>query len=421
MIYTKKQRALMAKWQTNSLKRFNILEGSVSSGKTWISLVLWAFWVKTMPQDALYMMCAKSLTTLKRNCLMLLQELIGESNFSFSTNTKEGQLFGRKILLEGANDIRSESKIRGLTLQGAYCDELTQFPQDFFVMLTSRLRLPGAKLFGTTNPDAPSHWLKVNYIDRQEELDLLDVKFTLDDNTTLPDDYVRNIKKEYTGVFYERFILGLWTLAEGIIYPMYKDAIVDILPHDEKGKTRPIQEFMVSIDYGTMNAFAALLWAHVDDVWYVVKEYYYSGRSKGLTKTDQEYADDLKEWIKEAWEIQGSNPVVTTLGGSQVRKIKTIIDPSAASFIALLGKSEWARVLPADNDVINGIMETARALQSGKVRILSRCRNLINELGGYVWDDKCIDDRPKKENDHACDALRYFVKSTKIAVARREK
>ena len=411
----------MGLWQTDRLKRFNILEGSVSSGKTWISLVLWAFWVKTMPQDVLYMMCAKSLTTLKRNCLMLLQELIGESNFQFSTNTKEGYLFGRKILLEGANDIRSESKIRGLTLQGAYCDELTQFPQDFFVMLTSRLRLPGAKLFGTTNPDAPSHWLKVDYIDRQEELDLLDVKFTLDDNTTLPEDYVTNIKKEYTGVFYERFILGLWTLAEGIIYPMYKDAIVDILPHDDKGKIRPIQEFMVSIDYGTMNAFAALLWAHIDDVWYVIKEYYYSGRAKGLTKTDQEYADDLKEWIKEAWEIQGSHAIVTTLGGSVVRKIKTIIDPSAASFIALLGKSEWARVLPADNDVINGIMETARALQSGKVKILSRCKNLINELGGYVWDDKCIDDRPKKEYDHAADALRYFVKSTKIAVARREK
>ena len=170
-----------------------------------------------------------------------------------------------------------------------------------------------------------------------------------------------------------------------------------------------------------MNAFAALLWAHIDNVWYVIKEYYYSGRSKGLTKTDQEYADDLKVWIKDAWEYQGSNPAITTLGGSTVRKIKTIIDPSAASFIALLGKSEWARVLPADNDVINGIMETARALQGGKIKILARCKNLINELGGYVWDDKCIEDRPKKENDHACDALRYFVKSTKIAVARREK
>ena len=258
-------------WQTNRLKRLNILEGSVSSGKTWISLVLWAFWVKTMPLDGLYMMCAKSLTTLKRNCLLPLQELVGESNFSFSISTKEGKLFGRKILLEGANDMRSEGKIRGLTLQGAYCDEITQFPEDFFAMLLSRLRKHGAKLFGTTNPDAPSHWLKKKYIDRANELDLLDMRFLLEDNTTLPEDYVENIKKEYTGVFYERFIRGLWTLAEGIIYPMYEDALVDDYPRDERGEPLPVQEYMVSIDYGTMNAFAALLWAHRGDTWYAEK------------------------------------------------------------------------------------------------------------------------------------------------------
>ena len=409
-------------WQTDKLKRINLLEGSVSSGKTWISLVLWAFWVKTMPQDGLYMMCAKSLTTLKRNCLLLLQELIGETNFSFSISTKEGQLFGRKVLLEGANDIRSESKIRGLTLQGAYCDELTQFPEDFFAMLLSRLRMPGAKLFGTTNPDAPSHWLKVKYIDRQNDLDLLDVKFLLDDNTTLPADYVENIKKEYIGVFYERFILGLWTLAEGIIYPMYKDAIIYELPRDDKGEILPVQEYMVSIDYGTMNAFAALLWAKRGDTWIAEKEYYYSGRAKGTTKTDQEYADDLKVWIADAWETQKANPVHSTLGGGSVqRKIKTIIDPSAASFIALLGKQDWPRVLPADNDVINGIMETARALQSGKIKILNTLKAWAGEAGGYVWDDKSVEDKPKKENDHLMDSTRYFVKTTHIAAPKRER
>ena len=359
--------------------------------------MLWAFWVKTMPLDGLYMMCAKSLTTLKRNCLLPLQELVGESNFSFSISTKEGKLFGRKILLEGANDMRSEGKIRGLTLQGAYCDEITQFPEDFFAMLLSRLRKHGAKLFGTTNPDAPSHWLKKKYIDRANELDLLDMRFLLEDNTTLPDDYVENIKKEYTGVFYERFIRGLWTLAEGIIYPMYEDALIDDVPRDNKDEPLPVQEYMVSIDYGTMNAFAALLWAHRGDYWIAEKEYYYSGRDKGLTKTDQEYADELKTWIAPAWQEQSARPVRSTLGGGAVqRKIKTIIDPSASSFIALLGKSEWARVLPADNDVINGIMETARAMQSGKIKVLRRCRHWIEEAGGYVWDEKTAEDRPKK-------------------------
>ena len=422
MIYTKKQRELMGLWQTNKLKRINLLEGSVSSGKTWISLVLWAFWVKTSPIDELYLMCAKSLTTLKRNCLVLLQELVGESNFTYSIASKEGTLFGRKVLLEGANDARSEGKIRGLTLMGAYCDELTQFPQDFFAMLLSRLRVAGAKLFATTNPDAPSHWLKKKYIDRANELDLLDLRFLLDDNTTLPKDYVENIKREYTGVFYERFILGLWTLAEGIIYPMYKDAVVQSLPKDENENVYPIQEFMVSIDYGTMNAFAALLWAKIGDVWYAIKEYYYSGRAKGTTKTDSEYANELKAWIADAWQMQKANPVRSMLGGGMVtRKIKTIIDPSAASFIALLGKSEWAHVLPADNDVINGIMETARAIQWGRIKVLSSLKNTIGELAGYVWDEKSVEDRPKKENDHACDALRYFVKTTHIAIAKREK
>ena len=223
MIYTQKQRALMELWRTNRLRRLNILEGSVSSGKTWVSLVLWAFWVKTMPEGGLYLMCAKSLTTLKRNCLLLLQELVGESNFTFSVPAKEGTLFGRRILLEGANDSRSESKIRGLTLQGAYCDELTQFPEDFFAMLLSRLRMPGAKLIATTNPDTPRHWLKTAYLDRADELDLLDVQFLLDDNTVLPEEYVYNIKREYTGVYYERYILGRWVLAEGIIYRDFAD------------------------------------------------------------------------------------------------------------------------------------------------------------------------------------------------------
>lgn len=195
----------------------------MSSGKTWVSLVLWAFWVKTMPDTGLFLMCAKSITTLKRNCLLLLQDLVGESNFVFSTSSKEGMLFGRRIILEGANDIRSESKIRGLSLQGAYCDELTQFPQDFFAMLLSRLRLPGAKLIATTNPDTPRHWLKTEYIDRAEELDFLDVKFLIDDNTTLPPDYVESIKREYVGVYYERFIKGRWVIAEGLIYRDYAD------------------------------------------------------------------------------------------------------------------------------------------------------------------------------------------------------
>ena len=409
MIYTPKQRALMELWRTNNLRRINLLEGSVSSGKTWISLVLWAFWVKTMPDDpnCLYLMSARSLTTLKRNCLLLLQSLVGEGNFTFSISAKEGQLFGRNILLEGANDAQAEAKIRGLTLQGAYCDELTKMQEDFFSMLLSRLRLPGAKLFATTNPDAPSHWLKADYIDRGAELDFLDVKFTIDDNTTLPPEYVENIKREYTGVFYERFILGNWTLAEGLIYPMYADAIAE--PPEERdkdGNLLPPEQYALSLDYGTMNAFAAGLWAKYGAVWYMVDEYYYSGRDEGVQKTDEEYAAALDAF--------------TDGIGNEVQKLKTIIDPSAASFIALLRKRGKYRVIPADNAVLDGIRETATCMQTGKIKIAPKCKAWKTEVQGYVWDESTAEDRPVKVGDHMMDATRYMVKTMQLAKPHRE-
>ena len=391
----------MELWRTNKLRRINLLEGSVSSGKTWISLVMWAFWVKTMPAtpDTLYLMSARSLTTLKRNCLLLLQALVGESNFTFSINSKEGLLFGRRIILEGANDSQAEAKIRGLTLQGAYCDELTKMQPDFFAMLLGRLRLPGAKLFATTNPDAPGHWLKTDYIDRADELDFLDVRFLIDDNTTLPKDYVDSIKREYTGVFYQRFILGEWTLAEGLIYPMFEDAI-QAPPNGEPEK------YVLSIDYGTQNPFAALLWAKYenDKTWYAIREYYYSGRTTGIQKTDNDYADDMD--------------IFTAAIGNEYVKLKTIIDPSAASFIALLRRRGKYNVIPADNAVLDGIRETAMCLQNGNIKISPNCVNWKMEAQGYVWADTDSADIPVKEGDHLQDATRYFVKTMKIVKPR---
>ena len=396
----------MELWRKNKLHRINILEGSVSSGKTWISLVLWAFWVKTMPEDKLYMMCAKSRTTLKRNCLLLLQELVGEANFTFSASVTEGRLFGRRILFESAYDARSEAKIRGITLQGAYCDEVTEMQKDFFAMLLSRLRLPGAKLIGTTNPGSPGHWLKTEYLDRKHELDMLDMRFLIDDNTTLPKDYVANIKREYTGVFYKRFILGLWVMAEGSIYPMYEDALVKELPSGEP------YEYSMSIDYGTQNAFAAILWARWknDSTWYAVDEYYYSGRDTGRLKTDQDYADDIYEFTRQVREWAKRRRIAGELFGQY--QLEVIIDPSAASFIAQLGRYPEYVVIQGNNDVINGIRETASALQNGKIKIYDRLRNWIDEARGYVWQNGT--DSPVKENDHAMDAMRYFVKTKEI-------
>ena len=246
--FTKKQNELMRLFKQSRLPRLTVLQGSVRSGKTWISLILWAFWVASRPKEYLYMMCAKSLQTLKRNCLFPLQELIGEKNFTFSLSTKEGVLFGRKIMLEGANDARSEGKIRGITLGGAYCDELTLFPKDFFTMLLSRLSAPGAKLLATTNPDVPTHWLKKEYLDNENLADdLLSVFFSIDDNTTLPQEYVSSLKKEYTGVFFDRFILGKWVVAEGAIYRVFTDNIPAFAAPEELPRLDIIN---VGIDWG---------------------------------------------------------------------------------------------------------------------------------------------------------------------------
>ncbi len=257
-VYTEKQLSLLKLWKTNQLKRLNILVGSVRSGKTWISLVLWAFFVATSPKDGKYLMVAKTLTSLKRNCLDLLEMLIGSAYFTFSLSKKEGELFGRKVYLEGVNDARSESKIRGMTLNGAYCDELTLFTEDFFNMLLSRLSCKGAKLIGTTNPDSPTHWLKKNYLDKGDKLDMLKMDFLIDDNTFLDPEYVENLKKEYTGVFYERFILGKWVMAEGLIYPLFAEHADRYFI--KRNEIPSLKYIHIGVDFGgnkSQHAFAA--------------------------------------------------------------------------------------------------------------------------------------------------------------------
>jgi PBSX family phage terminase large subunit len=204
------------KFLKDDLRRINLLYGSVRSGKTWISLLKWAIWVGQQAQDKQFLMVGKTITTLKRNCLVLLEELIGD-NITYSISQKKAVIFGRTVWLEGANDERSESKIRGMTLMGVYIDELTQIPQDFYLMALSRLSEKGAVFLATTNPDHPKHYVKTEIIDN----DLLDkqvIKFLIDDNIFLDETYKDNLKKEYSGVFYQRFILGEFVRAEGIIF-----------------------------------------------------------------------------------------------------------------------------------------------------------------------------------------------------------
>ena len=285
-VYTEKQLKLMRMWRRGELKRLNILEGSVRSGKTWISLVLWAFWVACMPRDGAYLMVAKTLTSLRRNVLDLLTELVGGNNFSYSLSKKEARLFGRLVYLEGVNDARAEGKIRGMTLTGAYCDELTLFTEDFFAMLLSRLSEHGAKLFATTNPDSPNHWLMLKYLKRADELDLLRLKFTIDDNDFLDKEYVEQLKREYTGVFFERFVLGKWAVAEGLIYPLFANTperfIIDAAPEG-------ITHAVIGVDFGgSKSAHAFALVGFTKDMRVVLlDEYYHVNKDAGKLSPEQ--------------------------------------------------------------------------------------------------------------------------------------
>lgn len=403
-MYSEKQKQLLRLFKQKELRRINILHGSVRSGKTWISLVLWAFWMLTMPKDAAYLMVAKTLTSLRRNCLDLLETLVGKSNFSYSLAAKQAVLFGRTVYLEGVNDARAESKIRGMTLQGAYCDELTLFTQDFFTMLLSRLSMPEAKLFGTTNPDSPNHWLKSEYLDRSQELDLMEMRFTIDDNEFLDPEYVRQLKREYTGVFYERFILGNWVIAEGLVYSMFseKEHVVHVLPeccaHPEKGQG----EYYISVDYGTKNPFSAGLWCVSGGGATRIAEYYYDGRKSKKPRTDEEHYAALEKLIRhEVW-----NSGRRTVESYPIQCV--VIDPSAASMIECIRRHGSFSVRAAKNDVIPGIGITGSLLAAGKLKIHADCKDCIREFGIYSWDEKAKGDQVIKENDHAMDDTRYF-------------
>jgi PBSX family phage terminase large subunit len=382
-----------------SLHRLNVLEGSVRSGKTFISLFMWSDFVASMPKASEFIMIGKTITSLKRNILELLVRIVGESNFTYSASQKEGWLWGRKVYLEGANDERSEGKIRGMTLSGAYCDEVTLWPESFFSMLLSRLSAFGAKMIATTNPDNPLHWLYTEYLDRPE-VNAYNPHFTLDDNPFLDPSYVDALKTEYVGMFYNRFILGLRVAAGGVIYDMYSEDtkhghLYDELPIDIEHR---LYRRYISIDYGTTNPCVFL--EIVDDCqgnYYLERERYYDSKAKATLrqKDDAEHADDLHNFVL----------------ADNLRSI--IIDPSAASFKVAIQK-KGLRTIDADNDVNDGIRLVGTLLAQGRLHINRKCINTRKEFVSYIWNDKRTEkgvEEPMKQSDHAMDALRYFCKT----------
>ena len=367
-------------------RRINLLTGSVRSGKTFVSLVKWALTAAASPAGAEFLMAGVTLRTLERNCLRPLAAVAGDG-WRYSLSAGRGELFGRAVWLEGAADSRAEARVRGLTLYGAYLDELTLIPREFYRMLLSRLSVPGASLWATTNPDHPRHWVMTEVI-ANDKVDRAVHEFRLSDNSFLGGEYVRQLKREYTGVFYQRYILGRWTAAEGAVYDMFDPAV-----HVTAEAERAYARYYVSCDYGTQNPCVFLLWGLCEGVWVLIREYYYDGRAAGRQKTDQDYAEDYEEFI----------------GGIRPRAV--IADPSAASFLVCL-RGRGVPVVPAANGVLDGIRTVAGLLAERKIVISGGCRQTIREFQSYRWDPRAAEageDKPLKQNDHAMDAVRYFA------------
>ena len=376
--FNPKQRELIRRLKADELARINILEGAVRSGKTWISLIVFALWVATKPRDATFLMVARTLTTLKRNCLELLQSLVGEDNFTYNLSQKQAKLFGRTVYLEGVNDARAEGKIRGMTLTGAYCDELTLFTEEFFSMLLSRLSMPGAKLFASTNPDSPLHWLNVKYLKRANELDMLVVKFTILDNETLDPAYVEALKNEYTGVFYKRFILGLWVVADGACYPRYadkpQDYIVDELPESagfisigvDFGGNRSLTTFVATAVHGNYDRLT------------VVKDHHIAGQKGDIDgdRVNREFIQFVNE-LRADYNI----PVKYVFADSEAQYLINGMRRAASALGISIGDSKKV-------EVVQRIICTNSLMNTGRFKVLRRCQLVQDGLMGAVWNPK---------------------------------
>lgn len=391
MPFTKKQQEFF----NNASHRWNFKIGATRSGKTYGDF----FWIakrirNRVNKEGASVILGVSKSTIERNILEPMRAKWGQDLVRTISTDNTCYLFGDRVHCLGAEKISQVSKIRGMSIKYCYGDEVAEWNKEIFELLKSRLDKSYSCFDGALNPEGPNHWLK-QFLD--SDADIYKQHYTIFDNPYLPSEFVEQLCKEYEGtVYYDRYILGNWALAEGLIYPMYEDCFADAT-----GNTP--EQYCLSIDYGTLNAFAAILWGKFGATWYALKELYYSGRDTGIQKTDVEYADMLDEFV------------------GSLTDLETIIDPSAASFITLLRKRRGKyKVTKANNDVADGLRETAVALKSGKIKISKTMKNWREEAGGYVWDPNVKEDKPLKINDHLMDAMRYFVKTKRILNALEE-
>lgn len=393
--------------------RINLWEGAIRSGKTISSLIAWHDYLATAPRGGVLFMVGQTLQTLERNIInpMMDPAIFGElaHTVHHTPNTGVAVIAGREVHLVGAKDSKAFGRIRGATCAGAYVDEATLLPTGFLTELLGRMSVKGARLFATTNPDSPAHWLKREFIDRKRDMNMRVFSFTLDDNPSLDPEYVKAIKAEHTGLWYRRLIQGHWVAAEGAIYEAW-----DPERHVTADIPRIDQWLSVGLDYGTTNPLDALLIGLGRDPddgrtrMYVTSEHRHDPKTARVRLTDVQHSRNVQDWIQNTPRYDGSGQV-----GVQPRF--WVIDPSAASFIQQLNHDRVGNIAPAKNEVVPGIRTVSSLMAADRLRVHPSCKGLVDELPGYSWDDKATEkgeDKPMKVADHACDALRYGIHTT---------
>lgn len=400
-VLSEKQKEIMTwAFREDTREKYNsiICDGAVRTGKTICMIVAFVLWAMRFFNGQTFGICGKTVASAERNIIRPLQEQADITNFfklkyNRSTHMLSVQGLGLKndFFVFGGKDESSYMLVQGITLSGVFFDEVALMPRSFVEQAIARtLSVPEAKMWFNCNPESPDHWFYKEWVLKTEQRRALHIHMLMQDNPILTKEAIERAEREYQGVFRLRYILGQWCKAEGRIYPMFDENCI------AENVERTFSRYVISIDYGIQNPTAMLLWGLNDGVWYQIREFYHSGRETGRQKTDEEYYRDLEQ-----------------LAG-QMAVEKVIIDPSASSFIALIRQKRRFRVQTADNDVIAGIQATAAALQQGKIRVCKSCKRTIDEYGLYVWDEKSRQDKPVKENDHAMDATRYFVKTMNI-------
>ncbi|MCL6442057.1 MAG: PBSX family phage terminase large subunit [Alicyclobacillus sp.] len=380
-----------------------ICDGSVRAGKTAamsLSYVVWA--METFNGENLGM-AGKTIAALRRNVIIPLKRMLRSRGYKvhdhLTSNSMTISRNGRtnEFYLFGGRDERSQDLIQGITLAGMYFDEAALMPESFVNQATARCSVDGAKFWFNCNPAGPYHWFKLEWLDKVKDKRALHLHFTMDDNLSLSERVKQRYRSLYTGVFYKRYILGLWVAAEGAIYDMWDDDRNTFDDNDIPIALKNTAARYIAVDKGIQNATVYLDCYDDGDTIWILKEYYHSGRTDGLQKEDSAYADDMDKFVED---------------GPRPRFI--IIDPSAASFKVAL-RHRGYRTLDADNEVLEGISVTSTMIQYRKLRVHRRnCPNLLKERSAYVWDEKAVnrgDEKPLKQSDHAMDAMRYMVKT----------